>query len=287
MMVAFWAIFTGYTKTNSVDAAVKLKSPYVVDHSHVLNESDVNFINDVNKTVLSHVRTHPHIYVYITGSLYDASRSQSGYNGGLAQDASEEGVNRRENGSKNTIEKYTDARKLNGLIVRVKAHQRSPEDNTGESIDGQPGDVQLVRHSVRELRVKAHQKFTQLHLRENDVLLYCSLVDRQIVYYRGNDLRVVFPANRFDVVYTRGCQHDLNAGNFENGIISTVKNASNHIQENSIRIGARHNYDRIKKLCMYWGIIIGIFVVVSLVVWQRRRLDAWFNFEKEDDNEAE
>ena len=141
------------------------------------------------------------------------------------KDTSEEGVNR----SKNTIEKYTDARKLNGLIVRVKAHQKSPEDNTGESIDGQPVhhsvrelrvkahqkspedntgesiDGQLVHHSVRELRVKAHQKFTQLNLRENDVLLYCSLVDRQIVYYRGNDLRVVFPANRFDAVYTRGC----------------------------------------------------------------------------------
>ena len=169
MMVAFWAILTGYTKTNSVDAAVRLKSPYVVDHSHVLNESDVNFINDVNQTALSRVRTHPHIYVYITGSLRDASRSQSSYNGGSAKD--EEGVNRRENGSKNTIEKYTDAWKLNG---------------------------QFVRHSVRELRVKAHQKFTQLHLCENDVLLYCSLVDRQIVYYRGDDLRVVFPANRFD-----------------------------------------------------------------------------------------
>lgn len=125
------------------------------------------------------------------------------------------------------------------------------------------------------------------YLRENDVLLYCSLVDRQIVYYRGNDLRVVFPANRFDVVYTRGCQHDLNAGNFENGIISTVKNASNHIQENSIRIGSRHNYDRIKKLCMYWGIVIGIFLVISLVIWQRRRLDAWFDFEEGEDNEAE
>ena len=135
MMVAFWAIFTGYIKTNSVQAASKLKSPYVVDHSHVLNESDVNFINDVNKTVLSRVRTHPHIYVYITGSLYDASRSQSSYNGGSAKD--EEGVNRRENGSKNTIEKYTDGRKLNGSIVRVKAHQKSSEDNTGESIDGQ------------------------------------------------------------------------------------------------------------------------------------------------------
>ena len=198
MMVAFWAILTGYTKTNSVDAAVRLKSPYVVDHSHVLNESDVNFINDVNQTALSRVRTHPHIYVYITGSLRDASRSQSSYNGGSAKD--EEGVNRRENGSKNTIEKYTDAWKLNGQFVRhsvrelrVKAHQKSPKDNTGESIDGQP-----VRHSVRELRVKAHQKFTQLHLCENDVLLYCSLVDRQIVYYRGDDLRVVFPANRFD-----------------------------------------------------------------------------------------
>ena len=246
MMVAFWVILTGYT--NSVQAATKLKSPYVVDHSHVLNESDVNFIDDVNKTVLGRVRTHPHIYVYITGSLRDASRSQSSYNGG--SDASEEGVNRRKNGSKNTIEKYTDGRKLNG---------------------------QFVHYSVRELRVKAHQKFTQLHLRENDVLLYCSLVDRQIVYYRGNDLRVVFPANRFDVVYTRGCQHDLNAGNFENGIISTVKNTSNHIQENSIRIGAKHNYDRIKKLCMYWGITIGIFLVVSLVIWQRKRLDAWFN----------
>lgn len=207
MMVAFWSILTGYAKTNSVDAAVKLKSPYVVDHSHVLNESDVNFIDDVNRTVLSHVRTHPHIYVYITGSLYDASRSQSSYNGGSAKD--EEGVNRRENSSKNTIEKYTDSRKLNGLIVRVKAHQKSSEDNTGERIDGQP-----VHHSVRALRVKAHQKFTQLHLRENDVLLYCSLADRQIVYYRGNDLRVVFPANCFDVVYTRGCQHDLNSGNF-------------------------------------------------------------------------
>lgn len=135
MMVAFWAILMGYT--NSVDAAAKLKSPYVVDHSHVLNESDVNFINDVNKTVLSRVRTHPHIYVYITGSLYDASRSQSSYNGGSAKDASEEGVNRRKNGSKNTVEKYTDARKLNGLIVRVKAHQKSPEDNTEESINGQ------------------------------------------------------------------------------------------------------------------------------------------------------
>ena len=306
MMVAFWVIFMGYAKTNSVDAATRLKSPYVIDHSHVLNESDVNFIDDVNKTVLSRVRTHPHIYVYITGSLYDASRSQSSYNGGSAQDASEEGVNRRENSSKNTIEKYTDGRKLNGLIVCVKAYQKSPEDNTGESIDGQPVDVQLVRHSVRELRVKAHQKspedntgenidgqlvhhsvrelrvkahqkFTQLHLRENDILLYCSLVHRQIVYYRGNDFRVVFPANCFDVVYTRGCQHDLNAGNFENGIISTVKNTSNHIQENSIRIGAKHNYDRIKKLCMYWGITIGIFLVVSLVIWQRRRLDAWFN----------
>ena len=254
MIVAFWVILTGYTKTNSVDAAAKLKSPYVIDHSHVLNESDVNFIDDVNRTVLSRVRTHPHIYVYITGSLYDASRSQSSYNGGLAKD--EEGVNRRENGSKNTIEKYTDGRKLNGLIVRVKSHQKSPEDNTGESIGGQLVDGQLVRHSVRELRVKAHQKFTQLHLHENDILLYCSLVDRQIVYYRGNDLRVVFPANRFDVVYTRGCQHDLNAGNFENGIISTVKNTSNHIQENSIRIGAKHNYDRIKKLCVYWGITI-------------------------------
>ena len=151
MMVAFWAIFMGYT--NSVDVAAKLKSPYVVDHSHVLNESDVNFIDDVNKTVLSRVRTHPHIYVYIAGSLYDASRSQSSYNGG--SDASEEGVNRRENGSKNTIEKYTDARKLNRLIVRVKAHQKSSEDNTEESIN-----VQLVHHSVRELRVKAHQKFT-------------------------------------------------------------------------------------------------------------------------------
>ena len=278
MMVASWAIFTGYT--NSVDAAAKLKSPYVVDHSHVLNESDVNFIDDVNQTILSHVRTHPHIYVYITGSLYDVSRSQSSYNGGSAKD--EEGVNRRENGSKNTIEKYTDTRKLNGLIIRVKAHQKSPEDNTGESINGKP-----VHHSVRELRVKAHQKFTQLNLRENDVLLYCSLVDRQIVYYRGDDLRVVFPANRFDVVYTRGCQHDLNAGNFENGIISTVKNTSNHIQENSIRIGARHNYDRIKELCMYWGIIIGIFLVISLVIWQRRRLDAWFDFEEGEDNEAE
>lgn len=287
MMVAFWAILTGYAKTNSVDAAAKLKSPYVVDHSHVLNESDVNFIDDVNRTVLSHVRTHPHIYVYITGSLYDASRSQSSYNGGSAQDASEAGVNCRENSSKNTIEKYTDARKLNGLIVRVKAHQKSSEENTGESIGGQPVDGQPVHYSVRELRVKAHQKFTQLHLRENDVLLYCSLVDRQIVYYRGNDLRVVFPANRFDVVYTRGCQHDLNAGNFENGIISTVKNTSNHIQENSIRIGAKHNYDRIKKLCVYWGITIGIFIVVLLAVWQRRRLDAWFNFEEEEDNEAE
>lgn len=273
MMVAFWAIFTGYI--NSVHAAAKLRSPYVVDHSHVLNESDVNFINDVNQTTLSHVRTHPHIYVYITGSLYDASRSQSSYNGGSAKDTSEEGVNRRENGSKNTIEKYTDARKLNGLIVRVKAHQKSPADNTGERIDGQ-----LVHYSVRALRVKAHQKFTQLHLRENDVLLYCSLVDRQIVYYRGNDLRVVFPANRFDVVYTRGCQHDLNAGDFENGIISTVKNASNHIQENSIRIGARHNYDRIKELCMYWGITIGIFIVVLLAVWQRKQLNAWFNFKE-------
>lgn len=191
-------------------------------------------------------------------------------------------MNRRENISKNTIEKYTDARKLNGLIVRVKVHQKSPEDNTGERIDGQP-----VHQSVRELRVKAHQKFTQLNLRENDVLLYCSLVDRQIVYYRGNDLRVVFPANRFDAVYTRGCQHDLNAGNFENGIISTVKNASNHIQENSIRIGARHNYDRIKELCMYWGITIGIFIVVLLAVWQRKQLNAWFNFKEEDDNEAE
>lgn len=280
MMVAFWAILMGYT--NSVDASAKLKSPYVIDHSHVLNESDVNFINDVNKTVLSHVRTHPHIYVYITGSLYDASRSQSSYNGGSAKDASEEGVNRRENGSKNTIEKYTDVRKLNGLIVRVKVHQKSPEDNTWESINGQP-----VHHSVRELRVKAHQKFTQLHLRENDVLLYCSLVDRQIVYYRGNALRVVFPTNRFDVVYTRGCQHDFNAGDFENGIISTVKNASNHIQENSIRIGAKHNYDRIKKLCIYWGIIIVTFLVISLVVWQRRRLDACFNFEEGEDNEAE
>lgn len=280
MMVAFWAIFTGYI--NSVHATAKLRSPYVVDHSHVLNESDVNFINDVNQTTLSRVRTHPHIYVYITGSLYDASRSQSSYNGGSAKDTSEEGVNRRENGSKNTIEKYTDARKLNGLIVRVKAHQKSPADNTGERIDGQ-----LVHHSVRELRVKAHQKFTQLNLRENDVLLYCSLVDRQIVYYRGNDLRVVFPANRFDAVYTRGCQHDLNAGNFENGIISTVKNTSNHIQENSIRVGARHNYDRIKKLCMYWGITIGIFLIVSLVIWQRKRLDAWFNFKEEEDNEAE
>lgn len=270
----------GYT--NSVQVAAKLKSPYVVDHSHVLNESDVNFIDDVNKTaVLGRVRTHPHIYVYVTGSLHDASRNQSSYNGGSAKDASEEDVNRRENGSKNTVEKYTDARKLNGLIVRVKAHQKSLEDNTGESIDEQP-----VRHSVRELRVKAHQKFTQLHLRENDVLLYCSLVDRQTVYYRGNDLRVVFPANRFDVVYTRGCQHDLNAGNFENGIISTVKNTSNHIQENSIGIGARHNYDRIKELCMYWGIVIGIFLVFSLVIWQRRRLDAWFNFKEEDDNEA-
>lgn len=252
MMVAFWAILTGYNKINLFDAAAKLRSPYVVDHSHVLNESDVNFINDVNQTTLSRVRTHPHIYVYITGSLYDASRSQSSYNGGSAKDASEKGVNRRENGSKNTIEKYTDARKLNGLIVRVKAHQKSLEDNTGESIDGQPVhhsvrelrvkahqkspedntgesiDGQPVHRSVRELRVKAHQKFTQLHLRENDVLLYCSLVDRQIVYYRGNDLRVVFPANRFDVVYTRGCQHDLNAGNFENGIISTVKNTSSH-----------------------------------------------------------
>lgn len=266
--------------TNSVYAAAKLKSHYVVDHSHVLNESDVNFINDVNKTVLGRVRTHPHIYVYITGSLYDASRSQSSYNGGSSKD--EEGVNRRENSSKNTIEKYTDERKLNGLIVRVKAHQKSPEDNTGESIDGQ-----LVHHSVRELRVKVHQKFTQLHLRKNDVLLYCSLVDRQIVYYRGNDLRVVFPANRFDVVYTRGCQHDLNAGNFENGIISTVKNTSNHIQENSIRIGAKHNYDRIKKLCMCWGITIGIFLVISLIVWHRKRLDAWFNFEEGEDNEAE
>lgn len=280
MMVTFWAILMGYIKTNSVDAAVKLKSPYVVDHSHVLNESDVNFINDVNQTTLSRVRTHPHIYVYITGSLYDASRSQSSYNGRFAKD--EEGVNRRENSSKNNIEKYTDTRKLNGLIIRVKVHQKSPEDNTGEIIDGQ-----LVHHSVRELRVKAHQKFTQLHLRENDVLLYCSLVDRQIVYYRGNDLRVVFPANRFDVVYTRGCQHDLNAGDFENGIISTVKNTSNHIQENSIKIGARHNYDRIKKLCMYWGITIGIFLVVPLVIWQRKRLDAWFNFEKEEDNGAE
>lgn len=166
--------------------------------------------------------------------------------------------------------------------MRVKAHQKSPEDNAGESIDGQP-----VHRSVRALRVKANQKFTQLNLRENDVLLYCSLVDRQIVYYRGNDLRVVFPANRFDAVYTRGCQHDLNAGNFENGIISTVKNTSNHIQENSIRIGARHNYDQIKKLFMYWGITIGIFLVILLVVWQRRRLDAWFNFEEEEDNEAE
>lgn len=309
MMVAFWAIFMGYT--NSVDVAAKLKSPYVVDHSHVLNESDVNFIDDVNKTVLSRVRTHPHIYVYIAGSLYDASRSQSSYNGGSAKDASEEGVNRRENGSKNTIEKYTDVRKLNGLIVRVKVHQKSPEDNTGESINGQPVhhsvrelcvkahqkssedntgesiDGQLVHDSVRELRVKAHQKFTQLHLRENDVLLYCSLVDRQIVYYRGNALRVVFPANRFDVVYTRGCQHDLNAGNFENGIISTVKNTSNHIQENSIRIGAKHNYDRIKKLCMCWGITIGIFLVISLIVWHRKRLDLWFNFEEGEDNEAE
>lgn len=285
MMVAFGAIFTGYI--NSVHAAAKLRSPYVVDHSHVLNESDVNFINDVNQTTLSHVRTHPHIYVYITGSLYDASRSQSGYNGGSAKDTSEEGVNRRENGSKNTIEKYTDARKLNGLIVRVKAHQKSSEENTGESIGGQPVDGQPVHYFVRELRVKAHQKFTQLHLRENDVLLYCSLVDRQIVYYRGNDLRVVFPANRFDAVYTRGCQHGLNAGNFENGIISTVKNTSNHIQENSIRIGARHNYDRIKELCMYWGITIGIFLIVSLVIWQRKRLDAWFYFEEEDDNEAE
>lgn len=161
MMVAFWAILMGYT--NSVDAAAKLKSPYVVDHSHVLNESDVNFIDDVNKTVLSRVRTHPHIYVYITGSLYDASRSQSSYNGGSTKDASEEGVNCRKNGSKNTVEKYTDARKLNGLIVRVKAHQKSPEDNTGKSIDEQP-----VHYSVRALRVKAHQKFTQLHLREND-----------------------------------------------------------------------------------------------------------------------
>ena len=287
MMVAFWAVLMGYTKINSVDAATKLKSPYVVDHSHVLNESDVNFIDDVNKTVLGRVRTHPHIYVYIMGSLYDASRSQSSYNGGSAKD--EEGVNRRENGSKNTIEKYTDGRKLNGQFVhysvrelRVKAHQKSPKDNTGESIDGQP-----VRHSVRELRVKAHQKFTQLHLCENDVLLYCSLVDRQIVYYRGDDLRVIFPANRFDVVYTRGCQHDMNAGNFENGIISTVKNASNHIQENSIRIGARHNYDRIEKLCIYWGITIGIFLVVFLVIWQRERLNEWFNFEEKDDNGTE
>lgn len=101
--------------------------------------------------------------MYITGSLHDASRSQSSYNGGSAKDASDEGVNRRENGSKNTVEKYTDARKLNGLIVRVKVHQKSPEDNTGESINGQP-----VHYSVRVLRVKAHQKFTQLHLREND-----------------------------------------------------------------------------------------------------------------------
>ena len=42
-----------------------------------------------------------------------------------------------------------------------------------------------------------------------------------------------------------------------------------------------------KKLCMYWGIMIVIFLVISLVVWQCRRLDAWFNFEEEEDNEAE
>lgn len=35
------------------------------------------------------------------------------------------------------------------------------------------------------------------------------------------------------------------------------------------------------------GVIIGIFLVISLVVWQRRRLDAWFNFEEKDDNEEE
>ena len=88
-------------------------------------------------------------------------------------------------------------------------------------------------------------------------------------------------------MYTRGCQHAMNAGNFENGIISTVKNASNHIQENSIRIGAKHNYDRIKKLCVYWGITIGIFLVVFLVIWQRERLNEWFNFEEKDDNGTE
>ena len=37
------------------------------------------------------------------------------------------------------------------------------------------------------------------------------------------------------------------------------------------------------------GIIIGIFLVVSLVIWRRKQLNAWFDFEERggDDNEAE
>ena len=37
---------------------------------------------------------------------------------------------------------------------------------------------------------------------------------------------------------------------------------------------------------MYWGIIIGIFLVISLVIWQRKRLYTWFDFEEEDDDEG-
>ena len=35
------------------------------------------------------------------------------------------------------------------------------------------------------------------------------------------------------------------------------------------------------------GVIIGIFLVISLVFWQHKQLDAWFNFEEEEDNETE
>lgn len=34
-------------------------------------------------------------------------------------------------------------------------------------------------------------------------------------------------------------------------------------------------------------VIIGIFLVISLVFWQHKQLNAWFNFEEEEDNEAE
>lgn len=35
------------------------------------------------------------------------------------------------------------------------------------------------------------------------------------------------------------------------------------------------------------GVIIGIFLVISLVFWQHKQLDTWFDFEEADDNEGE